>query len=451
MVAVAGGAAGLVFTWLTIDMLSTFIGRFTARTGEIDLDPWVLAFTLGISLATGLAFGTFPALASRVNLVTALKGSGKGTGESGGRRRLQSALIVAQVAVSVVLLVAAGLLLLSFYKLQRVDPGYQGDRVLSAEIFGNFSKYPNPPALRRLYTSVLERLESSPGVLAASITNGVPLSGIQPGQTRFQIRGVTEENPDLAPTADVRVASPRYFETLGIPVRSGRAFVELDHEEAPRVVVINESMVRYWNGRDPIGSEISLNNGQTWSTVVGVVGDVKAYGLDREAVAQVYTPLRQAGGGLQGRALVRMNGDAAAASAILREAVHAIDPDVPIENVRTMAEIRNQSIATPRLTASLLAVFAGLALLVTVTGITGVIAMVLRQGLWLVGIGLAIGLAASLALVRVLQTYLYDTAPTDPLTFAVVAVAFLAAGSLAALGPAWRATRVDPMLALRSE
>jgi ABC-type antimicrobial peptide transport system permease subunit len=193
-------------------------------------------------------------------------------------------------------------------------------------------------------------------------------------------------------------------------------------------------------------------------------------------VAQVYTPLRQAGGGLQGRALVRMNGDAAAASAILREAVHAIDPDVPIENVRTMAEIRNQSIATPRLTASLLAVFAGLALLVTVTGITGVIAtsvsqrtnefgvrmalgarrvsvlaMVLRQGLWLVGIGLAIGLAASLALVRVLQTYLYDTAPTDPLTFAVVAVAFLAAGSLAALGPAWRATRVDPMLALRSE
>jgi putative ABC transport system permease protein len=476
LVAIAGGLVGLAFTWLTMDMLTTFIGRFTARTGEIDLDPRVLAFALGVSIVTGLAFGAFPALASRVSLATALKGSGKGTSESGGRHRLQSALIVAQVAVSVVLLVAAGLLLLSFYKLQRVDPGYRGDRVLSAEIFGNFSKYPNPQSLRRLYTSVLERLESSPGVVAAAITNGVPLAGVQPGQTRFQIRGVTDENPDLAPTADVRVASPRYFDTLGIPVRAGRAFVELDHEDAPRVAVINESMVKYWTGRDPIGSEISINNGQVWSRVVGVVGDVKAYGLDREAVAQIYTPLRQAGGGLQGRALVRMSGEPAAAAAIIRDAVHAVDPDVPIENVRTMEEIRNQSLATPRLTATLLAVFAGLALLVTVTGITGVIAtsvsqrtqefgvrmalgarrssvlgMVLRQGLLLVALGLAAGLAASLAVVRVLQTYLYDTAPTDPLTFFLVATAFLVAGGLAAFGPAWRATRVDPMLALRAE
>ena len=476
LVALAGGIVGLGFTWLTLDMLTTFIGRFTARTGEIEIDPWVLAFTLGVSIVTGLAFGTFPALASRVNLVTALKASGKGTGDIGRRRRVQSVLIVAQVAVSVVLLVAAGLLLSSFYKLQRVNPGFQGDRVLSAEIFGNFSKYPNPQSLRRLYVAVLERIEASPGVVSAAVTNGVPLAGVQPGQTRFEIRGVTYENPDLAPTADVRVASPRYFDTLGIPVRRGRVFVDLDHEEAPSVVVVNESMVRYWQGRDPIGSEVSLNNGQTWSTVVGVVGDVKAFGLDREAVAQVYQPLRQAGGGLQGRALVRMRGDPAAATAIIREAVHAVDPDVPIENVRTMEEIRNRSLATPRLTATLLSVFAALALLVTVTGITGVIAtsvsqrtnefgvrmalgarrgsvlaMVLTQGLLLVTCGLAVGLVASLAFVRGLQAYLYDTAPTDPLTFVLVAAAFLLAGVLAALGPAWRATRVDPMLALKAE
>ena len=457
-------------------MLTTFIGRFTARTGEIEIDPWVLAFTLGVSIVTGLAFGTFPALASRVDLVTALKASGKGPGDSGGRRRVQSLLIVAQVAVSVVLLVAAGLLLSSFYKLQRVDPGYRGDRVLSAEMFGNFSKYPNPQSLRRLYVSVLERLETSPGVATAAVTNSIPLAGVQPGQTRFEIRGVTYENPDIAPTADVRVASPRYFDTLGIPLRRGRVFVELDHEDAPRVVVINESMVRYWEGRDPIGSEVSFNNGQAWSTVVGVVGDVKAFGLDREAVAQVYQPLRQAGGGLQGRAVVRMRGDAAAATAIIREAVHAVDPDVPIENVRTLEEIRNVSLATPRLTATLLSVFAALALLVTVTGITGVIAtsvsqrtqefgvrmalgarrgrvlaMVLKQGLLLVACGLAVGLAASLAVVRVLQAYLFETAPTDPLTFVLVAAALLLAGALAAMGPAWRATRVDPMLALRAE
>ena len=475
IVSVAGGIVGLAFAWSTMDMLTTFIGRFTARTGEIEIDPWVLAFTLGLSVATGLIFGTFPAVASRVDLVSVLKAGGKGTGEMGVRSRVQSVLIVAQVAVSVVLLIAAGLLLQTFYRLQRVDPGYRGDRVLSAEVFGNFSKYSTPQSVRALYTSVLSRLESSPGVISAAITNGVPLSGVQPGQTRFQIRGVTYENPDVAPTADIRVATPRYFDTLAIPMRGGRAFSDLDHEDAARVVIINESMVKYWEGRDPIGGEVSFNNGATWSRVVGIVGDVKAYGLDREAVAQVYQPLRQANG-LQGRALVRVTGDPIAAASIIREAVHAVDPDVPIENVRTMAEIRDLSLATPRLTAMLLSVFAALALLVTGTGITGVIAtsvshrtrefgvrmalgagrasvlkMVLGQGLVLVGLGLAVGIAISLALVRVLQSYLYATAPTDPLTFVLVIIALLAAGALAALGPAWRATRVDPMLALRAD
>jgi putative ABC transport system permease protein len=475
IVAVAGGIVGLAFAWSTMDMLTTFIGRFTERTGEIEIDPWVLAFTLGVSVATGLIFGTFPALASRVDLVSVLKAGGKGTSDIGSRGRVQSVLIVAQVAVSVVLLIAAGLLLLTLHRLQRVDPGYRGDRVLSAEVFGNFSKYSTPQAVRALYTSVLGRLESSPGVISAAITNGVPLSGVQPGQTRFQIRRVTYENPDVAPTADIRVATPRYFDTLAIPMRGGRAFSDLDHEDAARVVIINESMVKYWEGRDPIGGEVSLNNGETWSRVVGIVGDVKAYGLDREAVAQIYQPLRQANG-LQGRVLVRMTGDPIAAASIIREAVHGVDPDVPIENVRTMAEIRDLSLATPRLTAMLLSVFAALALLVTGTGITGVIAtsvsqrtrefgvrmalgagrasvltMVLGQSLVLVAVGLAVGIAVSLTLVRVLQSYLYDTEPTDPLTFVLVITALLVAGALAAVGPAWRATRVDPMQALRAD
>ncbi len=475
IVSVAGGILGLAFAWSTVDILTTFIGRFTERTGEIGIDPWVLSFTLGVSIVTGLMFGTFPALTSRVDLVSVLKAGGKGTGDSGGRRRVQSALIVAQVAVSVVLLVAAGLLLLTFYRLQRVDPGYQGDRVLSAEVFGNFSKYSNPQAVRALYTSVLARLESSPGVISAAVTNGVPLSGILPGQTRFQIRGVTDENPDVAPTADVRVATPRYFDTLAIPMRRGRVFSDLDHAEAARVIIINESMVKYWKGRDPIGSELSLNNGATWSRVVGIVGDVKTYGLDREAVAQIYQPLNQSNG-LQGRVLVRVTGDPVAAASIIREAVRAVDPDVPVENVRTMAEIRDLSLATPRLTAVLLSIFAALALLVTATGITGVIAtsvsqrtrefgvrmalgagrasvlkMVIAQGLVLVALGLAVGMAVSLALVRVLQSYLYATGPSDPLTFVLVSIALLVAGTLAALGPAWRATRADPMLALRAE
>ena len=476
LLAVLGGVVGLIFAWSTVDMLTRFVGRFTARTGEIDLDPWVLGFTLLISVVTGLLFGTFPALAARIDLVSALRSGGKGTSAIGGGRRLQGALIVAQVAVSVVLLVGAGLLLLSFYRLQQVDPGYRGERVMSAEIFGNFRRYPDAQSLRRLYVSILERLEGSPGVTAAAVTNAVPLSGVQPGQTRFQVGGRTYDSPEQRPTTDVRVASTKYFETLGIPLKRGRTFTELDHENAASVAIINETLARReWEGRDPIGAEVSANNGQTWATIIGVVGDVKTFGLDRDAVSQVYLPLRQTGG-LAGRIMVRMTGDSSGAIAVIRDAVHAVNPDLPIENVRTLDEIRDTALATPRLTAMLLTVFAALALLVTLTGITGVIAqsvshrtqefglrmalgatqnsvlaMVLRQGLVLVAIGLAIGMAASFALARVLESYLYQTTTGDPLTFVVVAIAFLIAGTLACLGPAWRATTVDPMNALRAE
>jgi putative ABC transport system permease protein len=475
LLSVAGGAFGLIFAWLTIDMLTAFTGRFTARTGEIDLDPGVLAFTLLVSISTGLVFGTLPALASRADPLTALKSGGKGTSDSGGRRRVQGALIVAQVAASVVLLVGAGLLLLSFYRLQRVDPGFNADRVLSAEVFGNFSKYPNAQALRRMYVSILERLEGAPGVMSAAVTNAIPLAGLQPGQTRFQIEGRTYETPEQRPTVDVRVASPRYFDTLGIPLRRGRHFTELDHDEALQVAIINESMVRQWEGRDPVGAKVSFDNGQRWVTIVGVVGDTRTFGLDRDAVAQIYRPLRQTGG-LAGRVLLRVSGDPSISTAAIRDAVHAVDPDLPIENVRTLDEIRDRYLATPRLTAMLLSIFAALALLVTIAGIIGVIAtsvsqrtqefgirmalgasqqsvlaMVIRQGLVLVALGLALGFGAALVLSRVLQSYLYRTAPTDPLTFLFVATAFVIAGTLACLGPAWRATTVDPMVALRAE
>lgn len=475
LLSVVGGMVGLVFAWSTLDMLTRFVARFTARTGEIDLDPRVLGFTLLISVLTGLVFGTFPALASRVDLVSALKSSGKGTADGGGRHRLQRGLIVAQVAVSVVLLAGAGLLLMSFYRLQRVDPGFRGERVMSAEVFGNFTKYPNAQALGGLYVSVLERLESAPGVVSAAVTNAIPLAGLQPGQTRFQIRGRTYDTPEQRPVVDVRVASPTYFSTLNIPIRLGRGFTELDHQDAAQVAVVNEAMLKYWDGRDPIGSDVSFDNGQNWVTIVGIVGNVKTFGLDRDAVAQLYRPLRQANG-LAGRVLVRMTGAPSTAIAVIRDAVHGVDPDLPIENVRTLDDIRQTALSTPRLTAMLLTVFAALALLVTITGITGVIAqsvsqrtpefgvrmalgasqfsvltMVLREGLMMVGLGLALGIAAAFAFARVLQNYLYQTRPADPVTFAAVAVAFVIVGTCACLGPAWRATTVDPMHALRAE
>jgi putative ABC transport system permease protein len=475
ILSLAGGVAGLLFAVWTIDMLGTFISQFTSRTGEVAVDLRVLAFTMALALGTGLLFGTLPAIAARADVSTALKHASKGGGQNAIRRRLQSALIAGQVAVASVLLLGAGLLLASFFRLTQVDPGYRADRVLSAEVFTNFSQYPNVDAQLAFYQPVLERLSAQPGIVAAAITNAVPLSTVQPGSTPFDIEGRATDNPDARPTADVRIASPKYFDTLGVPLLRGRTFGDGDGRDNQPVTVINHSMTRYWDGADPIGSRVSFNGGRTWSTVVGIVGDVKQFGLSRDAVAQVYTPLAQARQNLGGQlVLVRTNGDPTTAGGVIRDAVRAVDPNMPIENVRTLDELRDRNLSTPRLTAILLSVFAAVALIVTMTGITGMVAtsvtqrqqefgirmalgetrdsilrMVIRQGLMPIAIGLAAGVAAGIGLTRVLSSYLFSTAPTDPATLAAVAVALLAGGTVAAAGPAWRATKVDPMVALR--
>jgi predicted permease len=347
---------------------------------------------------------------------------------------------------------------------------------MSAELFTNFSKYPNVDTQLRFYLPLVERLESQPGVVSVAVTNAVPLRVSQPGSAAFQIEGRIVDDPNRRPTADTRIVSANFFRTLGVPLVQGRTFTEADGPETQRVVVINRAMMRYWDKSDPVGSRISLDNGQTWSTIVGIVGDVKQFGLDQPAVAQVYTPLRQTQQGLGGLVLVRTTADAASAATLIRDAAWAIDPNMPVQNVRTLDEIRATYLATPKLTAVLLTMFAALALLVTMAGITGAIAtsvsqrtqefglrmalgasrhavlrMVVGQGLVLVLIGLVVGVVASVAATRVLATYLFDTKATDPLTFVVVGVAFLIAGGIACLGPAWRATTVDPMLALRAE
>jgi len=479
LLAVVGGAIGVAFAALTIGMLTTFVGRFTSRTGEIDLDPMVLVFTLGISVFTGLLFGTLPALGSRVDLVSALKQGGGQAGSGAGRKRMQGALIVAQVAVSVMLLVGAGLLLASFYRLQRVETGYRSEGVLSAQIFGNFSRYPNITELKKLYLPVIDRLQAQPGVNAVAITNAVPLGGGAPGTTRFEIEGRAVDDPERRPTTDVRVASPQYFAAIGVPVVAGRVFNDLDNEESQRVVVINKSMTKYWEGTDPIGSKIRpVGQGipEDWYTVVGIVGDVRQFGLARETVAQLYLPLRQSPFGLAGQVLVRTAGDPTSFANLLRTTIYSVDPNQPVENVRTLDDLRSEALAAPRLTATLLGIFAALALLVTLAGIGGVIAtsvqqrtkefglrmalgarrdgvlmMVVRQGLTLVVIGLVIGVIGALAAGRVLSSYLYQTAPRDPIIFIAVAAVFVVAGVVACLIPARRATTVDPLIALRAE
>jgi putative ABC transport system permease protein len=475
LLSLVAAVAGLAFAWTTLGVLTRFVSRFTQRTDAIGLDPWVLLFTLAVAVVSGLVFGLVPALSTRADVLPSLKQGSLGSGVSAGRRRVQDALVVAQVAVSVVLLVGASLLLASVWRLQRVESGYRADRVLAATVFGNFSKYPDAESQRRFYEPLVERLNTLPGVESAAITNAVPLVGGNPNETPFDIEGRTPD-PARRPRGDVRVASPRYFETLGIPVVSGRAFTALDHKDAQRVVVINQAMIRFWEGGDPIGARLSTNGGDTWWTVVGVVGDVRQFGLDRAAVPQAFIPLAQMPSGVGGRLMVRSAGDPTALARSITEAVHALDADMPVEDVQTLEAARSDSLARPRLTAVLLAIFAGLAMVVTLAGVTGVIAanvsqrtrefgvrmalgatrtwvltMVLKQGLALVAIGLVLGLGAAAVFSSALSAYLFDTPPRDPLVLVAVAATFLLAGVVACLGPARRATGVDPLVALRSE
>ena len=476
LLAIAGGLTGVLFAMLTLEMMTQFIGRFTQRTQEIAIDPWVLGFTLLLSVIAGVLFGAVPALMAPADTNARLRQGGKGTNVGAPRGRLQSALVVTQVAVSVVLLSAAALLLASFVKLQHVQPGYRTEGVVAAETFGNFRRYPDIQTLLNFYLPVIDRLQGQAGITSVAITNAVPLSTIAPNSTPFRIEGRDTGDTGRGPTSDVRVVSEQYFDTLGIPLLQGRTFHTADDAGAPLVVVINRAMARYWDGRDPVGAKVSYDNGQNWATVIGVVGDVRLFTLDQDSTAQVYVALRQQRNPLAGRLLVRTSGNTRDAAAAITAAVRAVDQDMPIENMRTLEELRDQNLATPRLTATLIGIFAALALVVTLTGITGVIAtsvshrtqefgvrmalgaqrpqvlqMVLRQGVILVAAGLGVGIAGSVLVGRALTSYLYQTDPADPMTLALVSAAFLFAGILACLGPAWRATTIDPLLALRPD
>jgi putative ABC transport system permease protein len=384
--------------------------------------------------------------------------------------------VIAQVAVSVVLLAAAGLFMTSLYRLARVDAGYHAERVLAAEVFGNFTRYKTPEDYLRLYKPLLERLSQMPGVQSAAVGTVVPLGQQgQPFLSPFEIQGRSSIGRDR-PAADGNMVSTRYFETLGIPIISGRDFRETDTRDSAPVAVINQSMARYWDGADPVGSRVSFDKGEHWFTVVGVAGTVRQYALERDGVAQAFIALNQSPYPAGASVLLRTTVDPVSMTQIVRDTVHSLDPDMPVEHVQTLEALRTNYLAPTRLTAMLLGLFAAVALVVTLAGLTGVIGMsvsqrtqefgvrmalgaqpasiltgVVRQGLVMVAIGLAIGGAASMFVGRFFTSYLYDTRPTDPATFAVLAIALLAAAAVACAGPARRATRVDPMLALRSE
>ena len=486
LLSLAGGALGLVLAWFGLPLLTSFAGRFTTRTAEIQIDSSVLLFTLLVSAFTGLAFGVIPALSSafdsRRSLVTALKESGDRS-SSGSKNRVRGLLVAAQVAISFTLLTAAGLMLQSMMKLQRVDAGFNPENVFVMRLQPNWSRFTDPATVTAQYRDYFRRLLESarqqPGVVEAAVASTYPLNpqGITRGPNNVTIRleGRLPEEANNAAQVDPRAVSPAYFSALGIPLIRGRMFTDGDDDKAPRVGIVNEAAAqRRWGSEDPIGKRFSFDNGATWITVVGVVGNVKQYGLDKEPAQEIYGPLAQVPFG--SFLVVKARGAALQEAKLMRDVVHKVDAETAIDQVKTLQQALDDSVASPRETTWLLGMFAFIALVITAAGLIGVMAlavtqrtreigirialgasqarivtMMMRQALTLMLLGLAAGIAGAVALNRVITSLLFATPSVDPLTFAAVACVLTLVGGAACLIPSLTATGIDPVLTLRKE
>ncbi|HWM94073.1 MAG TPA: ABC transporter permease [Thermoanaerobaculia bacterium] len=474
LLALAGGAAGLLLALPALRLLTTFAARFTPRAHEIGVDGTVLLFTVGASLLTGLLAGVAPAFSRHDPTAMLKEGGDRGT--AGGKSlRMRNALIVFQLAASFMLLIGAGLTLRSLWELEQVNPGFRPERVTAAGVFLDWNRYDSEERSWGVFNALLERIGSHPGVASVAVGTTYPLNDSVPWNNALLIEGRAPVPGEAAAPVDLRLASAEYFSTLGIPVLKGRAFNEGDHADAPPVVIVNRSLVRrFWGDRDPLGQRISLDQGENWRTVVGVVGDVKQYGLDQEVADEIYRPFAQYSS-YTGNVLVRSDLPAATVEKLVRDSLRAIDPQQAVHDVRTLEDVRAESLAPSRLTTTLLAIFAVLALVITAAGIAGILAfsvsqrtheigirmalgavpgdvrfMILRQAAMLVLPGLALGMAGALVLTRVLTSLLFGVEPTDPVTFVAVSLLLLGVAAVACFVPARRATEIHPMVALRS-
>ncbi len=476
LVSLTGGALGLLLASGGVDLLRRFLAPFTPRAEEISLNGGVLIFTAFISLATGLIFGTVPALASLRNLPSCFtEGSGRVAGGRSGLR-LRSALVVAQVAVSLVLLVGAGLMIKSLHRLQSVDLGFNPERLLTMTIDLNWSKYNNSAKIWAFQDALMERVGRHPGVISAALAHTFPLDQMGRMQSSFLIQGRPLEEGQPLPRFDFRSVSPDYFETMGIDLVAGRVFKDSDRNGSTPVAVVNRSLAkRYWDQADPVGKMVSLDNGETWTQIVGVVGDVKQYGLDSEAVDEIYLPTAQSAV-RYASLLVKTAADPRLVAREMKASVYAVDNEQPVANVQTLEELRGRWLSRPRLTTFLLALFALLALMITTAGVSGLIAytvslrsheigirmalgasrtgivrLVLTQGLTLAAVGLALGVTGSFLASRFLSGVLFEVEPRDPATLVAVSGILVAVAAAACLIPARRASSIDPMQALRTD
>lgn len=480
---VVGGGLGLLLAVWGVDALIALEPQGIPRLSEVRIDARVVFFTMALSVFTGLLFGLVPAFQSTGGAMAGtLKEGGRGAVSTRAGGRLRGALVIAEMALAVVLLSGAGLLIRSFTKLASVDPGFHAGPSLTFELSLPDSRYQQETQQLAFVDQLLPRVRALPGVQSAAAVSLLPLSGSS-FVLSFEIAGRPPVPPSQRPGMQVRVATPEYFQTLGIPLERGRLFTAQDRPGSPRVVLITESAVRqYFPNEDPLGKQITLDwerdkdPPRAGGEVVGIVGDVKDAGLDEADPPQVYLAYRQ--WPVQGISLVlKTTVPPASLGEATRRAVYSVDPNMPVANVRTMDQIVARSISQPRFYTTLLAVFAAVALVLAAIGIFGVLsyavaqrtreigirmalgaqeravlALVVRQAMLLAGAGVAIGIACALLLSRSLvATLLFSTSPHDAGTFAGVAALLSFVALLASYVPARRAARVDPIVALRAE
>jgi predicted permease len=470
----AGGLLGVGLAAMGVGLLRSTATHFTPRAGEIAMSPTVFLFAFALCVVTTLivAGAPFVHAASRRSPAEALRQGGSAATATHGEHRLRAALVATQVVIAFVTLVGAGLIGRSLVALQRVDSGMEVRNVLTARLTLSFTRY-NTNALRRNFAQALtDRLRSLPGVSSFAIASALPLTINQPQNTRFAIEGAGPASG--TPHSDVTAVSGDYFRTIGVPLLAGRTFASADRDtNSPPVIVSRRLATAYWRDRDPVGSRISPDSGRHWLTVVGVVGDVRAAGLDKDVTDEVYIPAASQGLG-DLRLFLRVNGPVAPVVNALRSAVHELDPQQPVSSVQTLEQVRGAQLAEPRLTTILLMAFAVVALVLTATGLAGVIAydvtqrlpeiairlalgstsgrvllLVMRQGLSIVLVGIAIGLVVALESGRLVGKLLFNVTPTDTLTYAGVALLLIATAALACFIPSRTALACDPATVFR--
>ena len=479
VLALAGGALGLVLAAWGVRLMRGIVPDMFPMLQHMSVDVPVLAFTFGISILTGLLFGLVPAWrSSHTDLNTTLKEAAGRSESAGGSHRVRSFLLAGEVALAVLLSVSAGLLLRSFVRVTEVDPGVRTANILTMNLSLPEVKYDTPLKRAAFYKDLIERLDTLPGVRSAGAVLFLPLRvsilSFRIGVYSFQIQGRPPLPPDQRPLADYRTATPGYFSTMGIALRQGRLFDQHDDQDAKRVVLVNEAMVRkHFANEDPLGQHLVM--GQP-AEIVGVVADAKLYGLDAPVEPAVYVPHAQQSGDSAMAVVVRTGGDPAAMASAVRREIAKLDPEQPISNVRTMEKVLSDSLMLRRASMLLLTVFASLALTLATVGIYGLTAysvsrrtheiglrvalgasqpqilrLVVGRGLITSLIGAAIGVAAAFELTRGLSGMLYGVTATDPLVFAGVPLLLIAVSVLASYVPARKATRIDPLVALRYE